>query len=188
MEKYDSDKPDLRKNKDDPNELAFCWVVDFPMFEKGKTSGKIEAAHHPFTAPKAEDLDKLEKEPMNVRADSFDLVLNGYELSSGSVRIHEPDLQQRIFKTLGIAPDEIEAKFGHMIEAFKYGAPPHAGMAPGIDRLVMVLADEPNIREVMAFPKTGDARDPLTGAPAKVADAALAEANIATVIPKKSKA
>ncbi len=187
MEKYGTDKPDLRKDKADPNELAICWVVDFPMFEKNKTTDKIDAAHHPFTAPKVEDLDKLESDPLSVRADSFDLVINGYELSSGSVRIHESELQQRVFKALGMKDDEIESKFGHMIEAFKYGAPPHAGMAPGIDRLVMVLANEPNIREVMAFPKTGDARDPLTGAPAKVSSAALEEANINSVLPKKTK-
>ena len=187
MKKHESDKPDLRKNKDDPNELAFVWVVDFPMFEKVNEGNGIGAMHHPFTSPKAEDRHLLDAEPLKVRADSYDLVLNGYEISSGSIRIHESELQKRMFQILGLTDDEIEAKFGHMIEAFKYGAPPHGGMAPGIDRLLMILANEPNIREVMAFPKTGDARDPLTGAPNTVSAQALAEAHIATVVPLKKK-
>ena len=187
MEKYGNDKPDLRKNPEDPNELAFAWVTDFPMFEKDTETGKLSSAHHPFTSPIAEDLDKIESDPLNVRTNAYDLVLNGYELSSGSIRIHDADLQTRIFRALGISDEEIKARFGHMIDAFKYGAPPHGGMAPGIDRIVMILANEPNIREVIAFPKTGEARDPLTGAPSTVAASALIEAHIKTIAPIKAK-
>ena len=187
MEKYGNDKPDLRKNPEDPNELAFAWVTDFPMFEKDTETGKLSSAHNPFTSPIAEDLDKIESDPLNVRTNAYDLVLNGYELSSGSIRINDADLQTRIFRALGISDEEIKARFGHMIDAFKYGAPPHGGMAPGIDRIVMILANEPNIREVIAFPKTGEARDPLTGAPSTVAASALIEAHIKTIAPIKAK-
>lgn len=187
MEKYGNDKPDLRKDKEDPNELAFCWVVDFPMFEKDEATGKLDSAHHPFTSPLAEDMDKLESDPLGVRTNAYDLVLNGYELSSGSIRIHDAELQTRVFRALGISDEEIKSRFGHMIEAFKYGAPPHGGMAPGIDRIVMILANEPNIREVIAFPKTGEARDILMGAPSTISATALEEAHIKTVPPIKPK-
>lgn len=178
METYGNDKPDLRVNKNDPNELAFCWVVDFPMFEDDGEGG-VQAAHHPFCMPHPDDLELLETEPMKVRASSYDLVLNGYELSSGSIRIHKRELQNRIFQLLGLPDDLIEARFGHMLEAFEFGAPPHGGMAPGIDRIVMILANEPNIREVIPFPKTGDARDPLMGAPSPIEEKRLVEAHIA---------
>lgn len=178
LKQYGNDKPDMRKDKDDPNELAFCWVVDFPMFEEDGEGG-IQAAHHPFCTPNPEDLHLLDTEPMKVRAASYDLVLNGYELSSGSIRIHQRDLQNKIFQLLGIPDAEIQARFGHMLEAFEYGAPPHGGMAPGIDRLVMLLANEPNIREVIPFPKTGDARDLLMGAPSSIEQKRLDEAHIA---------
>jgi aspartyl-tRNA synthetase len=176
MEKYGSDKPDLRKDKNDPNELAFCWIVDFPMFEK--TDDGIQAAHHPFCMPNPEDLHLLESEPLKVRAASYDLVLNGYELSSGSIRIHQRELQNKIFEMLGLPKELIQARFGHMLEAFEFGAPPHGGMAPGIDRIVMILANEPNIREVIAYPKTGDARDLLMGAPSEIEEKRLEEAHI----------
>lgn len=178
MEKYGNDKPDLRVNKEDPNELAFCWVVDFPMFENDGEGG-IQAAHHPFCMPNPEDLHLLDTEPLKVRAASYDLVLNGYELSSGSIRIHQRALQNKIFQLLGLPDELIEARFGHMLEAFEFGAPPHGGMAPGIDRIIMILANEPNIREVIPFPKTGDARDPLMGAPSSIEDKRLIEAHIA---------
>lgn len=178
METYGNDKPDLRVNKNDPNELAFCWVVDFPMFEDDGEGG-VQAAHHPFCMPHPDDLELLETEPMKVRASSYDLVLNGYELSSGSIRIHKRELQNRIFQLLGLPDDLIQARFGHMLEAFEFGAPPHGGMAPGIDRIVMILANEPNIREVIPFPKTGDARDPLMGAPSPIEEKRLVEAHIA---------
>lgn len=177
MEKYGTDKPDLRKNKDDADELAFVWIVDFPMFEEME-DGTVQAMHHPFCDVHPADKDKLDTDPMSVRANAYDLVLNGYELSSGSIRIHEQALQKKIFDKLGISAKEQQAKFGHMLEAFTYGAPPHGGFAPGIDRLVMLLASEPNIREVMAFPKTGDARDPMMGAPSPLPDKTLDEAHI----------
>lgn len=178
MKKYGSDKPDLRKDKEDKDELAFEWVVDFPLFEHSDTENRLVSAHHPFTAPKDEDLDKLDSEPGKVRAKAYDLVLNGYEVGGGSIRIHTRDLQNKIFKVLGISDEEIALRFGHILEAFEYGAPPHGGIAPGLDRLVMIMAGEPNIREVITFPKTGDARDPMMGAPSEVPGSAVAEANI----------
>lgn len=177
MEKYGTDKPDLRKDKSDPKELAFCWIVDFPMYEK-KDDGTMQAVHHPFTRPHPDDEHLLDSDPLKVRAWAYDIILNGYELSSGSIRIHERDLQNRIFKVLGLPDEEIQLKFGHMLDAFTYGAPPHGGFAPGIDRIVMILANEPNIREVIAFPKTGDARDPMMDAPSEISDQALKDAHI----------
>lgn len=178
MERYGTDKPDLRQDPDDPRELAFCWVVDFPMFEKETSSGRTAAMHHPFTAPKPEHQDQLATDPLSVLADAYDLALNGYEIGGGSMRINDRQLQQEIFTVLGLSQEEAESRFGHMLEAFRYGVPPHGGIALGLDRLLMVLANEPNIREVMAFPKTGDARDPMTGAPDAVSDQALEDAHI----------
>ncbi|MEN9557978.1 MAG: hypothetical protein RL141_347 [Candidatus Parcubacteria bacterium] len=179
MEKYGSDKPDLRQDKNDPNELAFCWILDFPMFEKLE-DGSIQAQHHPFCSIKEEDKDKFMKgeDILSIRANAYDLVLNGFELSSGSIRIHEQALQKRIFDLLGVSEEEQKAKFGHMLEAFAFGAPPHGGFAPGIDRIVMLMAGEPNIREVIAFPKDGNARDLMMGAPAPISKKALDEANV----------
>jgi len=169
MKKYGTDKPDLRKDKKDPKELAFAFVVDFPMFEWNAKEKKWDSAHHPFTMMKEKDLPLMEKgELAKVRADSYDFVLNGYEMASGSIRINKPEVQKLVFQTLGLKDAEITEKFGHMIEAFKYGAPPHGGIAPGIDRFVMIVANEPNIREVIAFPKTGDGRDLMMGAPSEV--------------------
>lgn len=179
MEKYGNDKPDMRENKEDPNELAFAWVLDFPMFETDD-EGNIAAKHHPFCSIKDEDREKFMKgeDLMSIRANAYDLVLNGYELSSGSIRIHERDLQERIFNLLKISSEEQKLRFGHMLEAFTFGAPPHGGFAPGIDRIVMLMMGEPNIREVIAFPKTGDARDPMMGAPSELPDKALKEVHI----------
>jgi aspartyl-tRNA synthetase len=169
MEKYGNDKPDVRKDKNDPNELAFAWIVDFPMFEKDE-EGNIQAAHHPFCSIKEDDVDKFMKgeDLFSIRANSYDLVLNGYELSSGSIRIHQSDMQQRVFELLKIDEETQRRKFGHMLDAFKYGAPPHGGFAPGIDRIVMLMMDEPNIREVIPFPKTGEGKDLMMGSPAEV--------------------
>lgn len=182
MEKYGSDKPDLRKDKNDSNELAFLWIVDFPMFEINE-EGKLAAAHHPFCSVKDEDEErfmaaKSGADILDVRANAYDLVLNGYELSSGSIRIHKKEMQEKVFDLLGISKEEQEARFGHMLEAFKYGTPPHGGFAPGIDRVVMLLMGEPNIREVIAFPKTREAKEPMTGSPTQVNQETLDELGI----------
>ncbi|MCX6779936.1 MAG: aspartate--tRNA ligase [Candidatus Magasanikbacteria bacterium] len=177
IDKYGTDKPDLRKDKNDKNELAFCWIVDFPMFEKDD-EGNIAAKHHPFCSVKDEDRELLDTDPMAVRANAYDLVLNGYELSSGSIRIHQRELQKKIFDLLQISEVDQQERFGHMLEAFTFGAPPHGGFAPGIDRIVMLLAGEPNIREVIAFPKTGDARDLMMGAPTVLPTKTLDEVHI----------
>ncbi|MEX0748920.1 MAG: aspartate--tRNA ligase [Candidatus Saccharimonadales bacterium] len=179
MEKYGSDKPDLRVDKSDDKELAFTWILDFPMFETGKDG--IAAVHHPFTSPHPEDAAKLSSEPLSVRAQAYDLALNGFEMGSGSIRIADAKLQRQVFEILGMEEDEITTRFGHMLEAFRFGTPPHGGFAYGFDRLVMVLAGEPNIREVIAFPKTGDARDPLMGAPSPVAEDKLADVHITSI-------
>ncbi len=169
MEKYKSDKPDLRKDKNNPDELSFVWVVDFPMFEKDE-EGNIQTAHHPFCSVKEEDKEKFMKgeDLLNIRANSYDLVLNGYELSSGSIRIHKAKMQEKVFELLKMSKEEQEEKFGHILEAFKFGTPPHGGFAPGIDRIVMILQNEPNIREVIPFPKTGEGKDLTMGAPSNL--------------------
>ncbi|MCK5590937.1 MAG: aspartate--tRNA ligase [Candidatus Pacebacteria bacterium] len=179
MEKYDTDKPDLRENKEDPNELAFAWIVDFPMFEKNE-EGEITTAHHPFCSVKEEDKEKFMKgeDILSIRANSYDLVLNGYELSSGSMRIHEREIQEKMFDLLNISKEDQEIRFGHMLEAFKYGAPPHGGFAPGVDRVMMLLMDEPNIREVIAFPKTREAKELMTGSPTQTDKKILDELNL----------
>jgi len=179
MEKYGSDKPDLRVNKEDPNELAFSWVVDFPMFESTDDGG-LQAAHHPFCSVNPADKEKFMSgtDLLSIRANSYDLVLNGYELSSGSIRIHNAAEQKQVFDLLGISEEEQQKKFGHMLEAFKFGTPPHGGFAPGVDRTVMILENQPNIREVIAFPKTGEGRDLLMGAPAEVSKKQLDELGI----------
>jgi aspartyl-tRNA synthetase len=167
-----------RLNLADKDVLAFAWVVDFPMFEYNEEDKKWDAAHHPFTMPKMEDLPKFESDPAQILSDAYDMVLNGYETASGSIRIHRSDIQQKVFQLLGLKDEEIQAKFGHMIEAFQYGAPPHGGMAPGIDRLVMIFADEPNIREVIAFPKNQAGRDLMADAPSPASEKQLSELQI----------
>lgn len=162
----------------DPNVLAFAWVVDFPMFAWNEEEQKWDAEHHPFTMPQLDDLSKFETNPAEILSDAYDMVCNGYEMASGSIRIHRSDIQLKVFQLLGLDGDEIEQKFGHMLEAFEYGAPPHGGMAPGIDRLVMVLADEPNIREVIAFPKNQAGRDVMADAPSAVDPKQLKELHI----------
>jgi aspartyl-tRNA synthetase len=162
----------------------FLWITDFPLFEGVGDDGRPVPAHHAFTMPNVEDLDKLESDPLSVRSQSYDLVLNGWELGSGSVRIHRSDIQQRIFNLLGIGPEEAQRKFGFLLDAFKFGAPPHAGFAVGIDRLVAILAGEENIREVIAFPKTQSGVDPLTEAPTAIDDKALTELGLRLLPPK----
>jgi aspartyl-tRNA synthetase len=162
--------------------LHFLWVTEFPLFEAiDEATGKPVPAHHPFTMPHPDDMEKLDTDPLSVRSQAYDLVLNGWELGSGSVRIHRSDTQQRIFELLGIGAEEAQRKFGFLLDAFRYGAPPHAGFAFGIDRLVALLCGEENIREVIAFPKTQSGLDPLTGAPTPVDPAHLKELGIRTV-------
>ena len=146
----------------------YVWVVDFPMFVGTDDAGNPKPGHHPFTHPHPDDIDRLESEPMSVRSLAYDLVLNGWELGSGSIRIHEPELQARIFRLLGISEEEADRRFGFFLTPFRYGAPPHGGFAFGIDRLTAILAGEENIREVIAFPKPQSGLDPMTGAPTAV--------------------
>jgi aspartyl-tRNA synthetase len=163
----------------DEGTLGLCWVTDFPLFEWNEDEGRIESMHHMFTMPREEDVPLLETEPLRVIGQLYDLVANGTELASGSIRIHRPDIQQRVFDVIGIGAEEAERRFGAMLTAFRYGAPPHGGIAPGIDRLIMLLRDQPNIREVMAFPKTQAARDEMMDAPGPVAEEQLKELHIA---------
>ncbi len=165
-------------NLADPNLMAFAWIVDFPFFAWNEEEKIWESEHHPFTMPKLEDLPKFDTNPGEVMSDAYDMVCNGYETASGSIRIHRRDIQMKMFQMLGLSDEDIEAKFGHMLEAFEYGAPPHGGMAPGIDRLIMLLADEPNIREVIAFPKNQAGRDVMADAPSVVEPKQLKELHI----------
>ncbi len=178
MTKFQSDKPDLRVNPNDPDELAFVWITDFPAFVKDDT-GRLTFAHNPFTRPHDEDLPWLETNPLQVRSYQYDLVLNGTEIASGSIRNHRPELQEKIFQLLGHTSAEIEAQFGHFLRALRYGTPPHGGIAPGLDRLVMILENEPNIREVIAFPKTTDGKDLMMGAPSELPSEQLETVHIA---------
>lgn len=170
-----------RLNLADKNLMAFAWVVDFPMFEWNAEDKKWDAAHHPFTMPKMEDLPKFETDPSSIFSDAYDMVCNGYEMASGSIRIYRRDIQFKVFQLLGLTEEEINRKFGHILEAFEFGAPPHGGMAPGIDRFVMLLADEPNIREVIAFPKSQQAADLMAGAPSPADAKQLRELHIQVV-------
>lgn len=159
----------------DDSVYKLLWVVDFPLFEKDEETGQLHAMHHPFTSPKEEDLQFLESDPEKVKADAYDIVLNGVELGGGSIRIHDRNIQTRMFRALGITDEEIEEKFGFLVEAFRYGAPPHGGLAYGLDRLVMLLSGESSIREVMAFPKNQAAQCMVSEAPGKVTDQQLEE-------------
>jgi aspartyl-tRNA synthetase len=187
IKNHNSDKPDLRENKEDGDELAFLWVEKFPLFEYSETEKKYVSVHHPFTRPLAEDMEYLEKDPSKVRSYSYDLVLNGFEIGGGSIRIHEKALQEEVFKYLGLTKETIKARFGHLVEAFEYSPPPHGGIALGLDRLIAILQNEPNIREVIAFPKTGESTDPLTGAPTSLPDQSLNEVGIKVKEEKRSR-
>lgn len=165
----------------------YVWVVDFPLFVGvNATTGRPQPGHHPFCQPHPDDIGRLESDPTSVRAMAYDLVLNGWELGSGSIRIHDPEMQRRVFRQLGISDEDADRRFGFFLQPFRYGAPPHGGFAFGIDRLVAVLAGEDNIREVIAFPKTQSGLDPMTNAPTPVADAQLQELGIRT-LPKPAK-
>jgi aspartyl-tRNA synthetase len=161
------------------NALAFCWVIDFPLFEEGLEEGVCAPAHHMFTAPKREHIPLLDTNPHAVLSEQYDLVCNGYEVAGGSIRIHERALQNKIMQMVGFSLEEAREQFGHMLEAFEYGAPPHGGIAPGIDRLVALMCGEPNIREVMAFPKNQSAMDLMADAPSHVIQRQLNELHIA---------
>lgn len=179
MEKYGTDRPDLRVNKDDPNELAFGWVVDFPFFEKTDEGGWT-FTHNPFSSPQEEYIaDVLEKKNIaSILTTQYDVVLNGFEIGGGSIRAHQPDVLRSVLSIIGYSDEDIEKHFGHMLRAFSLGIPPHGGIAWGLDRLVSLLLGEPNIREVIAFPKTGDGRDLLMDAPASISEDQLKELHI----------
>lgn len=181
MEKYKSDKPDLRNDKNDPNELAFAWIVDFPFYEYNEQEKKWDFGHNPFSMPHGEALPEDGKDLGGIFAMQYDLALNGYEVAGGSIRNHKPELLKKAFELLGYKENVIMEKFGHMIEAFSYGVPPHGGAAFGFDRLMMILLNEPNIRETIAFVKAGDGRDLMTEAPSEVDERQLKELNIRVV-------
>lgn len=167
-----------------PNILAFCWVVDFPYVVWNEAEERWDPSHHLFTAPMPEDVPLLESDPGKARGQQYDMVLNDYEVGGGSIRIHERRLQEKVFELIGLEPEVARHRFGHMLEAFEYGTPPHGGIAPGIDRICMILAGEPNIREVMAFPKNQAARDVMADAPSPVEPEQLEELNLQVIQPK----
>lgn len=179
LEKYKTDRPDLRKDKNDPNLLAFCWVVDFPFFEKAD-NGNWTFTHNPFSAPTPEYMEDLmsKKNISEIKTTQYDVVLNGYEIGGGSIRNHQSDALHKVFEIMGLSEELIEKKFGHMLKAFAYGTPSHGGIAWGFDRLMMLLTNTPNIREVIAFPKTGDGRDLMMGAPAEITAEKLKEIHL----------
>ncbi|HEY8475324.1 MAG TPA: aspartate--tRNA ligase [Chloroflexota bacterium] len=176
-----------RMNVIDPDLFAWVWVTDFPLLEWNEEEGRWDAVHHPFTAPLDEDLPLLDTDPAAVRAKAYDIVCNGWELGSGSIRIHRRDVQQRIFELLSLRPEEIEERFGHMLRAFQYGAPPHGGIAPGIDRLIALLAGEETIREVIAFPKNQSAVDLMLKAPSPVSERHLRQLHIGVLDEARAK-
>jgi len=176
VEKYGIDRPDLRTDKNDPNLLAFCWIIDFPFFEKDK-SDNWTFTHNPFSAPKPEHMEWLmsKKNIGEILTSQYDVVMNGIEIGGGSIRNHQPEALKKVFEIMGYEEERILNNFGHMLEALSFGAPPHGGIAWGLDRLVSLLTNEPNIREVLAFPKTGDARDLMMSAPSELSKEQLKE-------------
>jgi len=179
MKKHKTDRPDLRKDKDDKNELTFCWIIDFPFFEKAENGGWT-FTHNPFSAaiPEHEEILMKKKNIEKITADQYDLVLNGFEIAGGSIRNHKAEALKKVLEIIGMSQKEIKKNFGHILEAFTYGAPPHGGIAYGIDRLIAILQGEDTIREVIAFPKTGDGRDLMMDAPSEIDKDQLDELNI----------
>jgi aspartyl-tRNA synthetase len=179
MEKYGTDRPDIRADKNDQNLLAFCWIVDFPFFEK-TPEGKWTFTHNPFSAPKPEHADMLYKKENigDILATQYDIALNGFEIGGGSIRNHRPEALKKVLEILGYEEEKIQENFGHILAAFSYGAPPHGGIAWGLDRFLMLLQGEESIREVIAFPKTGEGRDLMMDAPSEIEDKQLKELGI----------
>lgn len=171
----------------DENRYEFLWIIDWPLFEYDEQEGRYYAAHHPFTMPFVEDIELMDSNPMEVRAQAYDMVLNGYELGGGSLRIYEREIQEKMFSLLGFTPEEAKAQFGFLLEAFEYGTPPHGGIALGLDRLVMLLAGRTNLRDTIAFPKTASASDILTKAPSAVSDDQLKELSLSVRIQNSAK-
>jgi aspartyl-tRNA synthetase len=169
----------------DPKVFAFCYVIDFPLFEYNEDEKRWEAAHHMFTMPYEEDMQYLESDPGRVRAKCYDMVLNGLEVASGSIRIHRGDIQERVMKAIGFSMEQLRNKFGFFIDAMEYGAPPHGGMAPGVDRLIALMLGGNDIREVIAFPKNKSAASPMDGSPDTLDEKQLKELHIRTELPKK---
>ena len=160
------------------NDFAFLWITEFPMLEWDEEENRYVAVHHPFTAPMDEDLELLDTAPGKVRAKAYDIVLNGYELGGGSIRIHRRDIQQKMFELLGFTPEDSQERFGFLLDAFKYGVPPHGGLAFGLDRIIMLMSGASSIRDVIAFPKVKDASCPMTDAPNVVEQKQLQELGI----------
>jgi len=185
MKEYKTDRPDLRKNKEDNNELAFCWVVDFPLFEYNEEDKRYKSTHHPFTMPMV-GKDKLD---FNEKSKSlaYDVILNGVEIGGGSIRIHDQEIQKKIFDLLKISKEESKDKFGFLLDALSYGAPPHGGIALGFDRLVQIMTQSDSIREVIAFPKNKEARDVMIDAPSEVSEKQLKELGVSVIKSKKKK-
>ncbi len=179
LEKYGSDRPDLRKDKNDPNLLAFCWITDFPFFEKTDEGGWT-FTHNPFSSPKKEHMDLLEKKEKigEILTTQYDVVVNGFEIGGGSIRNHMPQALKKVFEIMGYEEKTIDANFGHMLKALSYGAPPHGGIAWGLDRLVTVLQNESTIREVIPFAKTGEGKDLMMESPSQISDKQLRELNL----------
>ncbi len=179
MEKYNSDKPDLREDKNDPNLLAFCWVIDFPFFEK-TDEGNWTFTHNPFSRPKPEHVEWLMKKENieNILTTQYDVALNGMEIGGGSIRNHDPEALKKVFEIMGHKTEDIEKNFGHMLTAFSLGTPPHGGIAWGLDRFIMILQNEPNIREVIPFAKTGEGKDPMMDSPSEISVDQLLELGI----------
>jgi aspartyl-tRNA synthetase len=177
MKEYGTDKPDTREDKNS-DKLNFLWVIDFPLFRYDKEEKKWDMEHHPFTSPKPNRIEELDKPLEQVKSNSYDLVLNGNEIGSGSIRIHDRKMQEKIFQIIGLSEEEAKRRFGFLLEAFTYGAPPHGGIAFGLDRLMAIFTKSDSIRDVIAFPKTQKASCLMTDAPSDVSEKQLRELHI----------